>query len=196
MKIGELVKQYRTTHHLSQREFATRCGLSNGMISLIEKGINPQTNEPIIPSLPSLNSIANGMGMNIDDLLERADDMDVSLSRTLYIGQKINMTIGDRIRNLRECRRMSQDELAKAVGYESRSSIGKIELGKVEVTQPTIIAIAKALGTTPGYLMGWENETAPSAESLEDLVLAKKISRMSSDSKKLVIDLINKLSGE
>jgi len=63
-------------------------------------------------------------------------------------------------------------------------------------TAMQIIAIAKALGTTPGYLMGWENETAPSAESLEDLVLAKRISRMPSDSKKLVIDLINKLSGE
>lgn len=104
------------------------------------------------------------------------------------------MTLGDRIRQLREKQKMSQDELAKAVGYESRSSIGKIELGKVEVTQSTIRAIAAVLGTTPGYLMGWE--PAPSAEANEEMELAKKISQMPPDNKKLVIDLINKLCGK
>lgn len=82
MKIGELIKQYRSKYNMSQREFALKCGLSNGIISLIEKGVNPQTNEPIIPTLPTLNSIAKGMGINIDELLEQIDDMDVSLSRT------------------------------------------------------------------------------------------------------------------
>lgn len=82
MKIGELIKQYRSKYNLSQREFALKCGLSNGNISIIEKGINPQTNEPIIPTLPTLNSIAKGMGLNIDELLDQIDDMDVSLSRT------------------------------------------------------------------------------------------------------------------
>lgn len=106
------------------------------------------------------------------------------------------MTIGDRIKQLRESQKMSQDELAKAVGYKSRSTVGKIELGKMEVTQTAIVAIAKALGTTPGYLMGWEEEPAPTAESLEDMELAKKISQMSPESKKLVIDLIEKLGGK
>ncbi len=87
MKIGELIKQYRSKYNMSQREFALKCGLSNGIISLIEKGVNPQTNEPIIPTLPTLNSIAKGMGINIDELLEQIDDMDVSLSRTSTVEQ-------------------------------------------------------------------------------------------------------------
>lgn len=82
MTIGEIIKEYRKKNNLSQREFANRCGLSNGSISLMEKGINPKTNEPIIPSLPTLNTLAKGMGMTIDELLERMGDTEVSLSRT------------------------------------------------------------------------------------------------------------------
>ena len=104
------------------------------------------------------------------------------------------MTLGDRIRRLREAQNMSQDDLAKAVGYESRSTIGKIELGKNDVSQTTLYAIAEVLGTTPGYLMGWES--APSAEAVEEMELAKKICQMSPDDKMLVISLINKLSGK
>lgn len=103
------------------------------------------------------------------------------------------MTIGDRIKQLREAKKMSQDELAQAVGYKSRSTVGKIELGKMDITQSSVVAIAKALGTTPGYLMGWEDNLNPSAESLENLELAKKIGQMSPDDRRLVIDLINKL---
>lgn len=103
------------------------------------------------------------------------------------------MNIGDRIKQLREAKKMSQDELAQAVGYKSRSTVGKIELGKMDITQSSVVAIAKALGTTPGYLMGWEDDFDPSAESLENLELAKKIGQMSPDDRRLVIDLINKL---
>ena len=82
MTIGELIKAYRKEHKMSQREFAAKCGLSNGMISLFERGTNPKTNEPITPTLPTLNCIATGMGLKIDKLLEKADDIDVSLSRS------------------------------------------------------------------------------------------------------------------
>lgn len=60
-----------------------------------------------------------------------------------------------RIRSRREGLGISQDELAKRVGYKSRSSINKIEMGKNDITQSKIMEIAKALNTTPEYLMGW-----------------------------------------
>lgn len=59
------------------------------------------------------------------------------------------------IRNLREEKGLSQEELAKLTGYTSRSSIAKIEKGEVDLTRSKIIAFAKALNTTPGNLMGW-----------------------------------------
>jgi transcriptional regulator with XRE-family HTH domain len=82
MTIGEIIKDYRKRNNLSQREFALRCKLSNGSISIIERGVNPKTGEPIIPSLPTLNTIAKGMNITIDELLEQIGDTEISLSRT------------------------------------------------------------------------------------------------------------------
>ena len=67
------------------------------------------------------------------------------------------MTIYERIRDLREKRGLSQQELADALGYTSRSSIAKIEKGVVDLPQTKILAFAKVLGVTPAFLMGWEN---------------------------------------
>lgn len=66
------------------------------------------------------------------------------------------LEIGDRIRIRREKLKISQDELAKRLGYKSRSSINKIEANSRNLTQSKIKAIADALETTPAYIMGWE----------------------------------------
>lgn len=50
---------------------------------------------------------------------------------------------------------MTQEELAKAAGYTSRSSINKIELGLVDVSQSKVQMLAKALRTSPTILVGW-----------------------------------------
>ena len=81
------------------------------------------------------------------------------------------MTIGERIKTRREYLNISQDELAKKLGYKSRSSINKIELGINDITQSKIKAIADILETTPAYIMGWEDilesETNDSAEKVQ-----------------------------
>jgi transcriptional regulator with XRE-family HTH domain len=53
---------------------------------------------------------------------------------------------------------MSQTDLALKMGYKDGSMITKIESGKVDISQKKIIAFAKALDTTPAYLMGWTEE--------------------------------------
>ena len=60
------------------------------------------------------------------------------------------------IKELREQKGLSQEELAKMTGYTNRSSIAKIEKGEVDLTRSKIIAFAQALETTPGELMGWD----------------------------------------
>ena len=65
------------------------------------------------------------------------------------------MTIYDRIRDLRISKKLSQTDLALKMGYKDGSMITKIESGKVDISQKKIIAFAKALDTTPAYLMGW-----------------------------------------
>lgn len=53
---------------------------------------------------------------------------------------------------------MTQEELALAVGYKSRSTINKIEKGLRDINQSQIMKFAEALRTSPGYLMGWETQ--------------------------------------
>lgn len=63
-------------------------------------------------------------------------------------------TIGDRIKSKREDLGMTQGELAQKVGYTSHSSIAKAESGAIDLPQSKIEAIAKALQTSPAYLLG------------------------------------------
>ena len=65
------------------------------------------------------------------------------------------MELHIKIRQRREELNMTQDELAQALCYKSRSSINKIELDQRNLTQSKIKAIADALDTTPAYIMGW-----------------------------------------
>ncbi len=66
--------------------------------------------------------------------------------------------IGKRIKDLRLRQNLSQEELAKKLGYKSRSTINKIELGINDVSQTTIMKLSDVLNTTPGYLMGWTED--------------------------------------
>ena len=79
MTLRELITQYRSEHGLSQRQFATQCSLSNGYISMLEKGVNPKTQLPLTPTLPALKKLATGMGISLSELISVADDMPVSL---------------------------------------------------------------------------------------------------------------------
>lgn len=79
------------------------------------------------------------------------------------------MTIGERIKQRREELGLSQDELAKLVGYKSRSSINKIELGFRDLTQSKIKKIADALQTTPSYIMGWMDEKENKIPSYDNI---------------------------
>ena len=78
--------------------------------------------------------------------------------RCVILAAGDTMTIYERIRQLRIKAGMSQDDLARVMGYKDRSMITKIESGKVDISQKKILAFARALNTTPGYLMGWEEE--------------------------------------
>lgn len=73
------------------------------------------------------------------------------------------------IRDKRIALGMSQDDLAKRTGYTSRSSIAKIESGKVDLPQTKIKLFADALSTTPAELMGWD-DTKESIMSIPNII--------------------------
>ena len=62
--------------------------------------------------------------------------------------------IYQRIKMRREELGLSQEALAKRMGYKSKSSINKIEMGINDIPQSKVLAFARALNTTTAYLMG------------------------------------------
>jgi len=64
-------------------------------------------------------------------------------------------TLGDNILYMRKQLGLTQEELAQRVGYKSKSSINKIELGLNDIPRSKVVKFAEALGTTPARLMGY-----------------------------------------
>lgn len=97
-------------------------------------------------------------------------------------------TIGQRIKLRREELGLSQEELGKRLGYKSRSSINKIELDQRNLTQSKIKSIADALETTPSYIMGWEETTAPTTTGIKIPVLGRVAAGIPIDAIEDVLD--------
>ena len=67
----------------------------------------------------------------------------------------------------REELNLSQEELAKRMGYSSRTSINKIENGR-PCSQKIIARLAVALDVSVAYLMGWEEEKEKEKPTIND----------------------------
>lgn len=68
------------------------------------------------------------------------------------------VNVGKNIMDARKRLGMTQEELALRVGYKTKSAINKIEMGIRDLPQKKIASFAKALGTTPAHLLGWDAE--------------------------------------
>ena len=83
------------------------------------------------------------------------------------------MTIGKKIKDLRTELNMSVDELADKLG-KNRATIYRYEKGDIgnlplDVLEP----LAKALKTTPAYLIGWEDE-----DDDDEITIGKLLKKM------------------
>lgn len=75
-------------------------------------------------------------------------------------------TVGENILAIRKQLGWTQEELANKMGYKSKSSINKIELGLNDIPQSKIAQFAKVLGVSPARLMGWEEDTSINSKNL------------------------------
>ena len=104
------------------------------------------------------------------------------------------MTVGERIKARRKELGISADDLALVLGI-SRSTMFRYEKGDIEkVPGDTLEPIARALHTTPAYLMGWVEDDSRPASSFKD-VTAKEYAlvrsyRKASPSDRQIIDNI------
>lgn len=114
------------------------------------------------------------------------------------------MNIGQRIKQRRKELRMSADELGARLGKD-RSTIYRYEKGEIENLPLDILEpIAKALYTTPQYLMGWETVQKKN-DTLSDIILKvredddllsmmEQISKLDYEKRQAVKSVLNALS--
>lgn len=96
---------------------------------------------------------------------------------------------------------MTADELAKRLGKD-RSTVYRYENGDIENLPLDILdPIAKALDTTPGYLMGWDGKSDELANFhsriLKDIPLLDALEdyyKLSAKNQKIVRDLIHNMA--
>lgn len=99
--------------------------------------------------------------------------------------------VGTRIKIARENIGMSQEELADKMGYKSRDTISKIEIGKNNVTQSKIVKFSEILCVSPSYLMGWTNNMTNEEHDAGEL--ADMIKKLDKSEYELIYKMVEKL---
>ncbi|MDR1246094.1 MAG: helix-turn-helix domain-containing protein [Clostridiales Family XIII bacterium] len=163
MTLGETVKEYRDKHDLSQRQFAAKCNLSNGYISMLEKNINPKTGQPMVPSILAIKKIADAMNISLNSLLYSADDISVDIS--LDVGIPL---WEDTFRNnlWLYLKNMNPKDL-EAVGLE-QEYIMEIFHSNRRISLEEACDIVDKLGLSFDYMLGMTDKTEKPALGAKD----------------------------
>ena len=75
-------------------------------------------------------------------------------------------TLGERIHRLRKEKHLSMDEVAKQMGYNTRSTICRLEKGEIDLQQQKLKKMAEILGVSPAYLVMREELDEPNTLTL------------------------------
>ena len=109
--------------------------------------------------------------------------------------------MAQRIKTLRQEKNLTLEQVADVVGV-GKSTVRKWETGMIaNMRRDKIADLAKALGTTPAYLMGWEEEDekkdSPSEVQLTEgeKALLDLFNRVPEDQQQLVLQMIRAALG-
>lgn len=114
------------------------------------------------------------------------------------------MTIGERIRELRLSKGMTQEELGNKIG-SIKQTINKYENGTItNIPTEKIEAMAKVFQVSEAYIMGWEEEEDPEVRELKEYmhknpeikVLFSTAKDVKPEDIRLVIDMLKRMKGE
>lgn len=116
------------------------------------------------------------------------------------------MKIGERIRLRRMELGWSLQELADRMGYANKSTVARIETGKIDPPQSKVVKFAETLNTSVADLMGWnekiEKDPVGMAERHFEIIMDEDLNEIFDDFKtldaaqrKIVKDLVHSLAG-
>ncbi|NYE56432.1 helix-turn-helix domain-containing protein [Carboxydothermus ferrireducens] len=150
---GNKIRELREERGLTLNELSKKAGLSISYLSEIERGSKK-------PSLKTIDKIAKALNVNKAQILE-TEQLEVSL------------TLGERIRLIREEKKLTISELAVRVGI-SVSYLSEIERDTVNPSVATLRRIAEELGVSVADLMGKEHSLGYKLKKLrEDMGLTQ-----------------------
>ena len=118
MTIGEIVSKYCKEHGITFQQFAVKCSLSKGYVSMLVNEKNPKTGKPLKPTIETYQNIADGMHMTLDELFEVMDDAPVRLNKKSQ-DQQLNE------------RKLSEDERMLIEAFRAADSKGRFRIIQV-----------------------------------------------------------------
>ena len=102
--------------------------------------------------------------------------------------------IGQRIRDLRKQKRMSQTELAKSAGV-SQTTVTAWETGKAEPSSSTVARLADIFNVTTDYLLGRPNKQETKKDDVElsddDVIMTWRGKPLSDEDRELIRRIMN-----
>lgn len=102
--------------------------------------------------------------------------------------------IGQRIRDLRKQKRMSQTELAKSAGV-SQTTVTAWETGKAEPSSSAVAKLADIFNVTTDYLLGRPNKHETKKDDVElsddDVIMTWLGKPLSDEDRKLIRRIMN-----
>jgi len=176
MKLGDKIKQFRIEKKLTMQQLADLSGKSKGYISLLEKGINPQTRKPIEPSLEAIQSIAKALNVDLEDLISDTEDV-IRLPKlnNLIIKKITNITKQLNIENQNKTY-----QYAKNLLHFQNRTVQEVSV-KYKSKELTEILVTEKVAAGVGYSYG-NNEVTAFYTDREDLMQYDMATRVFGDS--------------
>ena len=174
MKLGDKIKQFRLEKKLTMQQLADLSGKSKGYISMLEKGINPQTQKPIEPSLEAIQSIAKSLNVDLEDLISDTEDV-IRLP-------KLNNPLVEKITNT--VRKLNKDNQSKTYQYTKNllhfqnRTVQEVSI-KYKSKELTEILVTEKVAAGVGYSYG-NNEVTSFYTDREDLMQYDMATRVDS----------------
>lgn len=164
MKLGAKIKYFRNERKLTMQQLGDLSGKTKGYISMLEKGVNPQTNKPIVPSLEAIQSIAKALSIDLDELISDTEDVIKLPKITNDTIEKITTTV----QQLNEENQNKTYKYAKNLLQFQNRTVQEVSI-KYKPKELTEIFVTEKVAAGIGYSYG-NNEITPYYTDREDLM--------------------------
>ena len=164
MKLGAKIKYFRNERKLTMQQLGDLSGKTKGYISMLEKGVNPQTNKPIVPSLEAIQSIAKALSIDLDELISDTEDVIKLPKITNDTIEKITTTV----QQLNEENQNKTYKYAKNLLQFQNRTVKEVAV-KYKPKQLTEIFVTEKVAAGVGYAYG-NNEVTSYYSDRDDLM--------------------------